>query len=519
MLKRNNYLLFLWLPAIFILGGLATYSEILGSFFVSDDFAHIYRAIEHGLFSAFLRRCSFFYRPMVTLSLFIDYKMWGLNPVGYHLINIILHSLNSFLVFLTCLLLLKDVLLRKDNEFRIALCAAFLFLVIPSHAEAVTWISDRGDLLAAFFALTSFLAYLFYKQHSKFLYLLASLFSYVCALFTKESAVAVPLIILCYEFYRSNIKPDKEYKLLKSLAAVLLYSLPFILYLLARYFVLGDLIGGYGRKVHLNFDFLLIAKNLWIYPARLLLPPLPNIGLIFSIITTFIALIIIGMKFILKKELSSIIYFLIFAFYILLLPVSNLVISYFNSEGERFIYFPSVFFIMSMAVLLYYVFTNPKAFVVVSLGLILFCQLSLYQVNKNWREAGEISKNIIYSIKQLEKADRLLIVSLPDNINGAYIFRNGLQDAIHLFIGQERFKSIAVISRCDIFSENDGVKIVRDALGYSVQLISSRGCLNEVLADYGSNITCRGFSLDFKKLDIDDKVIFYAVGKMEELNL
>jgi len=414
---------------------------------------------------------------------------------------------------------LNGPLIRKNSKFVIALCSGFLFLVIPSHVEAVTWISDRGDVLATFFALSSFLAYLFYKQYSNLLYSLISLLLCACALFTKESVVVVPIIILFYEFYRSYIKPDKGHKFTTAFTSVLLYPILLILYLISRYFVLGELIGGYGKETHLNFKPLLIVKNLLVYPARVFLPPVRNIELIFIAMTMFTILIIIGMQFIMRKKLPSIIYFLVLAFYISLLPVVNLNINCKDTQGSRFIYFPSVFFIICVVILFYYCLINRRVFVTISVVLILLYRLLLYQVNKNWIEASKISQNILNTIKQLEQSDRLLIISLPDNINGAYIFRNGISKAIKLFIGPGRFKDITVISLYDIFSENDSVKVTKGTNGCNVQILNSKGCFKDVRLDYVSNIACESFYLNFNKMNLNDKVIFYTAGKMEALKL
>lgn len=220
-----------------------------------------------------------------------------------------------------------------------------------------------------------------------------------------------------------------------------------------------------------------------------------------------------------KKKLPSILFFLLAAFYISLLPVINLTINRSDTQGERFIYLPSAFFIMCVVSLFYYFFINRRAFVTTSIVLVLFFRLLLYQVNKNWIIASEITQNILNTIKQVDRSNRLLIISLPDNINGAYIFRNGLQNAIRLFVGPKGFKSITVISLFGIFSESDGIEITRGSSGYSFTLTNSKGCFRSAHSRYGSDIKCKSFSLNLEKLNIADKIIFYSAGKMETLKL
>ena len=79
------------------------------------------------------------YRPAVTISYFIDYHFWKLNPFGYHLSNLLLHLTNVILLYLCVYLLL--------NNRYIAVLAALFFAIHPVNAEAVNVVSFREDLL------------------------------------------------------------------------------------------------------------------------------------------------------------------------------------------------------------------------------------------------------------------------------------------------------------------------------------------------------------------------------------
>lgn len=105
------------------------------------------------------------YRPLAILTYAIDYKLFGLDPFGYHLTNIILHTLNSILAFLVASIIIKPVTRNTQYASRNTLPALFtgiLFAVHPIHTEAVGWIKDRDDLLALFFFLIAF--YLFVRS-------------------------------------------------------------------------------------------------------------------------------------------------------------------------------------------------------------------------------------------------------------------------------------------------------------------------------------------------------------------
>ncbi len=93
-----------------------------------------------------------YYRPVVTLSYLLDYQLWGLEPAGFHLTNVLVHAANSVLVAL--------LLLRLGCSRGLGLAVALLFAVHPIHTENVAWIAGRTDLIAFLFTATALLLYL-----------------------------------------------------------------------------------------------------------------------------------------------------------------------------------------------------------------------------------------------------------------------------------------------------------------------------------------------------------------------
>ncbi len=137
------------------------------------------------------------YRPFVTLTYFLDYSIWKLNPFGYHLTNVLLHLINGVLLYFLLRLLLKK------NLF--ALIFSVFFLVHPLVTEAVNCVSFREDLMTLTFCLLSFLFYLrgredhFRRRKGALLYFLSSV-CFILALLAKEMAISFPLILLLYEW-------------------------------------------------------------------------------------------------------------------------------------------------------------------------------------------------------------------------------------------------------------------------------------------------------------------------------
>ena len=92
------------------------------------------------------------YRPLQMFSYYLDYNLWGLSPSGFRFSNIILHLLNSILVFYLFSLFLNNKLLAASTSI--------LFLVHPVQISTVAYISARGDLLSAFFILSCCILFL-----------------------------------------------------------------------------------------------------------------------------------------------------------------------------------------------------------------------------------------------------------------------------------------------------------------------------------------------------------------------
>ncbi len=138
------------------------------------------------------------YQPFILLSFALDYSIDGLNPFVFHTTNLILHLINTFLVFRFLDLLFK-------NPF-IALLSSFLFGIHTLHVESVAWITERKNVLYALFFLSSLIAYLFYLRKKKSSYYFLSLFFFILSLMSKAAAVTLPLALILVDYiYKRHI--------------------------------------------------------------------------------------------------------------------------------------------------------------------------------------------------------------------------------------------------------------------------------------------------------------------------
>jgi tetratricopeptide (TPR) repeat protein len=163
------------------------------------------------------------WHPLTWLSHGIDYAMWGLNPLGHHLTSIVLHGLNTFLVVILITRLVSfgrnDITAQIRNtkyEIRNSLLAGavtgLLFGLHPLHVESVAWVSERKDVLYAFFYLLSILAYVRYvraEAGKRTVPYVVCLVLFLLSLLSKPMAVTLPVVLLILDVYplgRTGIK-------------------------------------------------------------------------------------------------------------------------------------------------------------------------------------------------------------------------------------------------------------------------------------------------------------------------
>ena len=194
--------------------------------------------------------------PMVYTSFWLERRLWGLRPDGFHIVNIALHVFNAILAWL----LLKRLGLRE------AWLAAAIFALHPVHVESVAWITERKNLLSAFFYLLALNGYLKFEDESDLRWYLGSLVLFVAALLSKPVTCTLPVILLLLRWQRGRGIGRLD----------MMHLLPF--------FLLSAGAGAFTivveRKVIGRPDFdiswaqhiLLAGRAFWFYPMKLVWP-------------------------------------------------------------------------------------------------------------------------------------------------------------------------------------------------------------------------------------------------------
>jgi tetratricopeptide (TPR) repeat protein len=133
------------------------------------------------------------WHPLTWVSLQLDYELYGLDPRGYHLTNLLLHSANAVLLFW--------VLRRMTGAvWRSAIVAAF-FAVHPLHVESVAWIAERKDVLSTFFWMLTLWAYVSYAERPGVGRYVLVFLALVLGLMSKPMLVTLPCVLLLLDYW------------------------------------------------------------------------------------------------------------------------------------------------------------------------------------------------------------------------------------------------------------------------------------------------------------------------------
>ena len=275
------------LGALFVALVLVVYLPALGGGFSWDDDAYVTNNVTlrsmHGLSQIWGRLTATpQYYPLVFTSFWLEYHLWGLNPLGYHIVNVLLHALAA--------LLLWRVLVRLQLPG--AWLAAGIFALHPVAVESVAWVTERKNVLSAVFYFAAALAYLRWRdasttdpgatnrkrgsgvrgpapasRRSGVLYFL-SLALFICALLSKTVTASLPAALLLVIWWKHGRVAGRDVRPL----------LPFFGAGAALGLVTSWLerthVGANGPEWALSFlDRCLIAgRALWFYAGKLLWP-------------------------------------------------------------------------------------------------------------------------------------------------------------------------------------------------------------------------------------------------------
>lgn len=277
------------------------------------------------------------FRPVTTFTYYADAAIWGLKPFGFHMTSIILHMITTLLVL--------AIAKRYLVGFLPAIAAATLFSLHPLVVEPIAGISFREDPLAAAFCCASLLAFLKWRDRNSIFLLACSWLLYILALFSKESAGALPVLIFVLCIASRQKLPARRAVLAMSGYAVVAAAFIF------AYFILlhgGERLGNYPGGGPLEAIPVMVATfgeylKLFVNPTNLCLEypsQSASWGSSNFLISEAIMLILLVSALSARRRLPGFA-FGIALFFTHLIPISNL-LPFGAVMANRYMYLPMI---------------------------------------------------------------------------------------------------------------------------------------------------------------------------------
>lgn len=472
---------------------LIIYSNSLGGEFVYDDDYFIVKNVHirnlenipsffvNPSAVAFAELAQDVYRPLTTISYAFDYRLWGLDTFGYHLENVLLHALNAILVFILLQLIFGNI--------SIAFLSSLLFACHPVQTEAVAWISGRSSVLFLFFYLASFIFYLLFIKRRKSIYFVFSLILFFKALFSKEMAISLPLLLVLYDIHFAP-KEDLKKKVLR-LAPYFALTAFFII---VRFTILNRVsqCGWWGGSPYHTLLTMLVVLGEYV---KLMIAPIKLCAFYMTTVYTsfaaakvlmsaaFIVILIASLPFIFKRSRGA--SFAIAFFFIALLPVSNIV-PLRALMAERFLYLPSIGFCILVSILLVKLaegkhsiikLNSRRLAVIIAAVLVLLYSVRTMMRNEDWKSQIAITNSIL----KIDPLNQWALTTLGVAYSDLGQYETAIKPLVKaIMLSKDYFAPKNVLGFCylELGRHDEAIKILTDALKikpYNLEALSSLG--------------------------------------------
>lgn len=400
-------------------------------FFLSHDFNILLQLQQ----SKWMQQNTF--RPVTDITFWFDHLIWNKNAFGYHLTNGLLHIFATLLVYRFTRRLLQKYTVA-DERNHTALLSAALFFVFAFHSESLYWVTGRSGTLGTIFFLISASFYL--KRQIAERHFLAQLFFFI-GLFTYESVWIIPILFLLIS--RADVS-SRTSSWKKEIKPILISIIVFAAYLALKYYYIHQFVAEYEARKFLHFDVAGLLTNY----AKL-------IGRTFAVnAKSYVIIIIIAIvatvsliNLFTSKNRNLLFHGLLLMLWILsYLPYLSLGIDTNGTEGERYLYLPSVFFCI-WVVNSFFSAKEPVWKNIIGVMFFALHIVLLYEHRRQYEMASLISKLTIDAVNDQQNIKLLQVENLPQENRGALIFRNGFEEAMVLFKKPNTADSVQVLSK------------------------------------------------------------------------
>ena len=198
--KNHTYLFLLIYTALIVLSILAFEPVRHNDFISYDSYAYVTEnqqvrggITRESIIWAFSTAYKANWHPLTWLSHMLDCELFGLNPTGHHLVNLLLHIANTLLLFW--------VFKRMSGAIWPSAFTAVIFALHPLHVESVVWVAERKDLLSGLFFMFTIAAYIRYVEHPGIRRYLLIVLTLALGLMSKPMLVTMPFVLLLLDYW------------------------------------------------------------------------------------------------------------------------------------------------------------------------------------------------------------------------------------------------------------------------------------------------------------------------------
>ncbi|UCD58653.1 MAG: hypothetical protein JSV16_05975 [Candidatus Hydrogenedentota bacterium] len=427
--------------------------------FNSDDYLVLYHAIHRsaatpaeGLAEFLKPSWGLYYRPGIKVFFEVLAKSFGLWSGGYHTVSLICYTLLCLEIYLIGLLL--------TERWLVALAAAIIFMTSSVHGEAIFWISSLNGVVENLLTLASLACFVWWRRGCKRFPYFLSLVFFASALFVKESAMSLPLILIVYDILLGGeaLWPAAPKRAAKSCWPFVLLGISFVL---LRHAIM--------KQVQLppsltTFDMRILTIGLW-YSLIMTLSPvdwalalhwfekLRVSGILFHLSAVIGILTVAVIPLVIRKFRMTFLLWWILASAAPILALGLV-------PSERHTVFGSAGAALLVSIALFrsagWIVRKPGTYSIM-LGCVLAAAFSasgcyfLKQRQAIWKHASEVANNLVEQTVSIypipARNTTFFFLNVPDSIDGALIFRfENLAYALRLFYGDDSIDVIRIVT-------------------------------------------------------------------------
>ncbi len=331
------------------------------------------------------------WQPLVWISYMLDTTLQGFSAASFHRTNLLLHLVNTVLLFL---------LARKITKNEIAAAiATMLFAIHPVHVESVAWIAERKGLLSMTFGYLSLLAYFSYAESEKQKYYIVAGVTMALGLMAKPILMTLPVLFLLLDVWPTYRINPKSGVLAQSLALIT-EKIPFLILSIGSALITsyaqysGDSFIGFetiSLWSRISNAAISIWRYLWhlVYPVQLsVFYPHPVHGPIMGSMLALVALLIAGYVLFRIRHAAPALVWGVLWFLVALLPVLGLNQFGWHAMADRFLYLPAIGLYIALGYMLSPIFRRLKYPSIILGGLLITLMIAqTHRQTRYWQDS------------------------------------------------------------------------------------------------------------------------------------